>query len=148
MIRLIITLCTLPVRAIESCLYLLGRFVHIAGSWWTLFAIAMYYGYLESTGMCRYDVTYPYSFICPLVKTNGIWVVWFIIRIFRWQFPNIQRPNWWKLPTSKQKQPKPAKEISASISIKSHAEIKQTRQAMTARLHPNLQTYLAKANKL
>ena len=107
----------------------------------------MYYGYLESYRMCEYAETYPYSFICPLVKTNAIWVVWFIIRVFRWQFLKIGRPAWWKLPQSKPKAPKVAKEITASIVIKSHAETKQHRQAMTTRLHPDLQAYLVKASK-
>ncbi|MFM7853202.1 MAG: hypothetical protein ACKO96_15080, partial [Flammeovirgaceae bacterium] len=57
------------------------------------------------------------------------------------------RPAWWRLPPPKPKAPKAAKEIVATIPIKSHAEAKQTRQTMTARLHPDLQAYLAKATK-
>jgi hypothetical protein len=126
MIRMIITLCTIPARLIESCLYLLGRFVHIAGSWWALLAIILYYGYLKNAGMCVDDETYGYSPICPWVETHAIWVIWYIIRVFRWQFPKVARPAWWGLPQPKPKAPKPAKEIVATIPVKSHAETKQT----------------------
>jgi hypothetical protein len=145
MIRIIFNIIQFPAHIIDTIIYLIILCIKIGGSWWTLLGLGVSYFYIHTQRLCI--DSYQYYDYCIIYNNITIWFAWLILAIKKRNFRNITPPTWWRLRKPKPKAPKAPKEIIAAIPIKSHAEAKQTRQAMTARLHPDLQAYLAKATK-
>jgi hypothetical protein len=147
MIRLIFQIFRLPAHIIDGIFHVMREFIKIAGSWWGFVVAILWYTGAQEIGFCLHETYQKIDGLCVLYDNDAIWFIWGFFHIWRRTLPDIPRPAWWKLPQRKLKAPKPQKEITATIPIKSHAETKQTRQAMTARLHPDLQAYLANPTK-
>jgi hypothetical protein len=130
-------LSVIPVLFLRAMSYNLGRVI------WFLWWLDYVYDFLNS---------HPAQRLSPeqMGRFDEMFKAWFFMGICYLLQARLRylpfMPAFWRLSPRKQK-PVTSKEIVATIPIKSHAEAKQTRQAMTARLHPDLQAYLAKATK-